>query len=264
MSAEIIGRVWAGMGGAGMYLGALNIFSINTNPQERSIYIAGCAMIWGFGCILGPVIGGSLADGASWRWAFYINLFICAVSAPVVLFYIQSYNPDPHSTFTQKLKRMDWVGIVLNAAIYTTFVLAFTFGGTTWAWSDGRTIAMIVVWGVVTIAFGIQQTFSIFTTPESRIFPIDFLQSKDLILQYISMSAAATGLFIPIYYIPIYFAFTRNDSAIDAAVRLLRKSTLTPVRYLAAANTSLAFMCVTIFFIMVNGILLPKVGYYGS
>jgi MFS family permease len=196
------------------------------------------------GCILGPVIGGSLADSASWRWAFYINLLIFAAGAPIILFILEPYNPDPSRTFGRKLKEMDWVGIVLNAAIYTTFVIGFTFGGVQWAWSDGRTIAVIVVWATLMIAFGVQQTFSIFTTPEARIFPIDFLKNRDLVLQYISVSAAATGLFIPIYYIPIYFAFTRNDTAVDAAVRLL------------------PFMTVTITFMMINGILLPRLGYY--
>jgi MFS family permease len=224
MSAEIIGRVWAGLGGAGMYLGVLNVMSLNTGPKERSIYIAGCALVWGVGCVLGPVIGGSLADsGAGWRWAFYINLLIFAAASPVIVFILEPYNPDPNSTLGEKLKRMDWVGIVLNAGMYTTFVMAFTFGGAQWSWKDGRTIAMIVVFGVLLILFAIQQTFAIFTTPEARIFPVDFLKSKALVLQYIAMSATATALFIPIYYIPIYFAFTRNDSALSSAVRLLRK-----------------------------------------
>jgi hypothetical protein len=224
MTAEIVGRVWAGFGGAGMYLGVLNVMSLNTTPAERSIYIAGCALIWGVGCILGPVIGGSLADsGAGWRWAFYINLIIFGAASPIILFVLEPYNPDPHSTFGEKLKRLDWVGIVLNAAIYVTFVMAFTFGGAQWDWKDGRTIAVIVVFGVLVILFGIQQTFSIFTTPEARIFPIDFLKSRTLVLQYIAMSATATALFIPIYYIPIYFAFTRDDSALSSAVRLLRE-----------------------------------------
>jgi MFS family permease len=224
MSAEIFGRVWAGLGGAGMYLGVLNVMSLNTTPKERSIYIAGCALVWGLGCVLGPVIGGSLADsGAGWRWAFYINLLIFATASPIIVFVLEPYNPDPESTLGEKLKRMDWVGIVLNAALYTTFVIVFTFGGAEWAWNDGRTIAVIVVFGLILITFGIQQTFSIFTTPEARIFPVDFLRSRTLVIQYIAMSSTATGLFIPIYYIPVYFAFTRNDSAIDSAVRLLRK-----------------------------------------
>jgi hypothetical protein len=132
----------------------------------------------------------------------------------------------------------------LNTGIYVAFVLAFTFGGNQWSWSSGRTIALIVVFAVLLISFAIQQTFCIFTTSDLRIFPVDFLRSRDLLLQYIAISAAVTSLFLSIYYIPLFFNFTRGDSNIDAAIRLL------------------PFICITIFFIMLNGALMPKFGYY--
>jgi hypothetical protein len=157
---------------------------------------------------------------------------------------LKSFQPDPETPRFQKFKSLDWAGIVLNIGIYVSFVMAFTFGGTQWPWSSGRIIALIVVFGVLLITFAIQQTFCIFTTPELRIFPVDFLRSRDLILQFVSMSAAVTTLFVFIYYIPLFFAFTRGDSAIDAAIRLL------------------PFICITIFFVMLNGALMPKFGYY--
>jgi MFS family permease len=69
MNALIVGRVIAGIGGAGMYLGNLNLISINTTMRERPIYMGGVGIVWGAGTILGPVIGGSFADSkATWRW----------------------------------------------------------------------------------------------------------------------------------------------------------------------------------------------------
>ena len=89
MKALIVGRVWAGAGGAGMYLGYvgqcpaplhgtrlanksasnLNLLTLTTTPQERSIYMALIILVYGVGSILGPIIGGSLADSsATWRW----------------------------------------------------------------------------------------------------------------------------------------------------------------------------------------------------
>lgn len=69
MNALIVGRVIAGVGGAGMYLGLLNLISINTTIRERPAYIGGTGVVWGAGTILGPVIGGAFADSAAtWRW----------------------------------------------------------------------------------------------------------------------------------------------------------------------------------------------------
>jgi hypothetical protein len=139
---------------------------------------------------------------------------------------------------------MDWVGTVLNAAIYTTWVLGITFGGAQWAWSDGRTISCFVICGLLIIVFGLQQRFTILTTKEQRIFPAGFLYSRSMLLQYIVTSCTATGLFVPIYYIPIFFQFTRNDGALEAAVRLL------------------PFIIVTVACVMLNGALMPQTGYY--
>lgn len=94
LSAIIIGRVWAGAGGAGMYLGYLcltlnampstmvpehgnrnlNIISTLITPKEQPKYIGMIGVVYGSGCILGPVIGGAFADGkATWRW---VSIFL--------------------------------------------------------------------------------------------------------------------------------------------------------------------------------------------
>lgn len=69
LDALIVGRVLAGVGGAGMYLGALNYVGVFTNERERPLYNAGIGLCWGIGAILGPVIGGAFAvnSHATWR-----------------------------------------------------------------------------------------------------------------------------------------------------------------------------------------------------
>jgi MFS family permease len=69
MDAMIVGRVWAGAGGAGMYLGTLNLSTALSMPSEHSLYVGVTGFVYGSGCILGPVVGGLLADSAAtWRW----------------------------------------------------------------------------------------------------------------------------------------------------------------------------------------------------
>jgi hypothetical protein len=58
------------------------------------------------------------------------------------------------------------------------------------------------------------------------------------------MSARSAGMFMPIYYIPLYFTFAHSDSNIDAALALL------------------PFMCVAVFFVMFNGFIIARWGYY--
>jgi hypothetical protein len=61
---------------------------------------------------------------------------------------------------------------------------------------------------------------------------------------YLCTAAAATGLAVTIYYIPLFFQFTKGDSPIQAAVRLL------------------PFITLNIFFTMFSGALLPVWGRY--
>lgn len=61
MEAMILGRVIAGVGGAGMYAGTLTYVSVCTSMKERATYMAGSTVIWGVGTVLGPVVG-LLAD----------------------------------------------------------------------------------------------------------------------------------------------------------------------------------------------------------
>lgn len=78
MNALIVGRIIAGIGAAGMYLGTLSLISMFTTLKERSIYMGIVVLAWGSGTILGPIIGGAFADSsATWRWAVSLHETFC-------------------------------------------------------------------------------------------------------------------------------------------------------------------------------------------
>src|ERR1700710_3113553 len=139
--------------------------------------------------------------------------------APFLIFYLPTHSPRPNDSVTSKLRNMDWLGIVLIAAVYTTYTMALTFGGAQWAWDNYRFIVMIVFFGLTLIGFVVTQYFTILTTKEYRLFPGQFLRSRSLILIFIGTSSCSCTLFLGAYYIPLYFQFARSDSAIMAAVR---------------------------------------------
>jgi hypothetical protein len=127
------------------------------------------------------------------------------------------------------------------------FIMALCFGGILYDWNSGRIIALWVVAGVLYILLGFQQVYCIFTTEEQRIFPVEFFTakySKELILLFCCIAAAATIAFTPLYMIPLYFQFTRADSALEAGVRLL------------------PLICTMVFFCIANGVVMASTGYY--
>lgn len=176
MNAIIVGRVIAGAGGAGLFLGCLNYFSAMTVPAERGLYIASIGLYWGGGTVLGPIIGGAFSvSSATWRWAFYINLVIAAVTAPVYLFFLPSLRPVQGQSLLQRIADLDIVGFILSAAMWTSFAMVATMAGGQWPWDDGRTIALWAVFGVLLISYIIQQWLCIFTTPQISKLPCAFI-----------------------------------------------------------------------------------------
>ncbi|KAJ5089071.1 major facilitator superfamily transporter [Penicillium argentinense] len=223
MNAMVVGRAIAGIGGAGMYLGCLTLLTITTSIRERPKYMSYTGITWGLGTVLGPVVGGAFAQNrhATWRWAFYINLVIGAAFALLWLWKLPRGDPQKNKTFWQKIQQIDFLGMVLNIGALVALIMAINFGGNLYAWSSGSEIALWVAGGVVLLLFALQQGFAFGTTKELRIFPADLLRKPLMWNLFTLMCCAATCVFVPTYYIPLYFQFVRGDTPLQAAVGLL-------------------------------------------
>lgn len=177
-----------------------------TTRRERSTYLTGIGFVWGVGCILGPVVGGAFSvSAATWRWGFYINLVIGALTAPVYLVCLPAIHPAAPSgaPLRERLLRLDYVGFVLSAAVWVTFAVAFIFAGGVWAWDAPGTIVMIVLFGLLLVLYVAQQYFCWFTTPAARSFPGQLLRSRTQVLMYITTTCANAAMFFTMFYIPI-------------------------------------------------------------
>ncbi|KAM0255134.1 hypothetical protein ACHAQJ_006057 [Trichoderma viride] len=119
--------------------------------------------------------------------------------------------------------------------MWTSFAMVATMAGGQWPWDDGRTIALWVVFGILLISHILQQWLCVFTTPQSRSFPL---------LLGVTTAANVAVCFCIIYFIPLYFQFVHGDGALLAAVRLLPFITLN-------VSTNLAV-----------GHFLPRIQYY--
>lgn len=245
MAALIIGRVIAGIGGSGVYVGGLTYISILTTPAERPIYLAGVMAVWGFGNVLGPIVGGALAESsATWRWGFYINLPIAGFFAPGFIFLLPGINAMPDTSLGKKLRMQDWVAIVVFTAFCACFCMAGSFGGTLCGWDSGSEIALWVTTVVLLVAFVLVTWIHPFVPPEGRMMPVQFMKTKDLFLLPLQAFLVAGSMMMSIYYTPLIFQFTKGDNALEGGVRIL------------------PLVCMIVFGCLLNGVLMPKFGYY--
>jgi hypothetical protein len=138
-----------------------------------------------------------------------------------MLFLLPSKNPYPGVSILGRLREVDWLGAVLVTVSLALFTLALSFGGNQFAWDSGVVIAFFVVSGVFAILFGLTQTVLTWRPKDKRLFPVHYFLRKDMVLLSAATGAGTCAMFVAIYYIPLFFQFTRGDTAIKAAVRLL-------------------------------------------
>ena len=143
-------RVLQGVGAALLTPGALAIIQTSFRPADRAAAIGAWAGLSGVAAALGPLVGGSLVDHASWRWVFAINVPLCLV----VL--VLTARAAPESRDAEALGRpFDVLGAGLVAVSLGTLTYVLTAARTApagmlvagWALAVTAGVAFVVVEG---------------------------------------------------------------------------------------------------------------------
>ena len=72
----IIGRLIAGAGGGGLYVGTLTLMSYAVPIRKRPLYLSIVTSMFGVASVAGPLLGGLFTDSKrlTWRFCFWVNL----------------------------------------------------------------------------------------------------------------------------------------------------------------------------------------------
>jgi MFS family permease len=80
-----ISRGAQGVGGAIMFATSLALLAQAFPGRERGVALGLFGAITGRGVAIGPVLGGAITTGLSWRWIFYVNIPIGVVALAITL-----------------------------------------------------------------------------------------------------------------------------------------------------------------------------------
>ncbi|KAK2603552.1 hypothetical protein QQS21_004232 [Conoideocrella luteorostrata] len=105
-SSLIAGHAVQGVGSGGVLVAYDTIVSDLVPLRHRGNYIAIVLLIYSIGTTMGGFIGGVIVDNISWRWTFYINLPIGAISLIVMFFFLHVNHRRDTSIWT-RIKSID-------------------------------------------------------------------------------------------------------------------------------------------------------------
>ncbi|KAF2178412.1 putative MFS multidrug transporter [Zopfia rhizophila CBS 207.26] len=214
----ILGRAIAGLGSGGILSGVIVVIVYAVPLHKRPKYQGFFGAVFGVASVSGPLIGGAFTTHVTWRWSFYINLPLGGVVMVLIFFLLEVPDrPNTKIPLRDKLQQLNAFGMLALLPGVVCLCLALQWGGTTYVWSEGRVVALLVLAFVLLIAFALIQVWK---PEQATVRPRIFIQ-RSIASGFWVSSCVGAHQTIFVYYLPLWFQAIDGVSAVTSGIRLL-------------------------------------------
>lgn len=209
MGQLIATRALQGIGAGGLMALVFAIIGDIVPPRERPKYMAPFVGVWGIASVAGPLLGGLFTEHLSWRWIFYVNLPVGAITLVVVALVLKlPRNRQSHT--------IDFVGATLMVSAVTSILLYLSWAGTTYGWFAGRSLTLLAAGLLLAVLFVLQEM----RAPEP-ILPLDLFRNSVVSVTSVIGFGLGLAMFGSTIYIPLYLQVVNGASPTESGLRML-------------------------------------------
>jgi EmrB/QacA subfamily drug resistance transporter len=201
MTQLIVLRLVQGAAAGGLMSLAMASVGDLVSPRERSRYQGYIAATFAVATVAGPLVGGALVEGASWRWVFFVNLPIGVAALVGLRLRLPAAPVEPPA------QPLDGVGAALLAAATSTLMLACIE-------HTGR-LELAVATVVLSTALVLRERRA-----ADPIVPLALLRTRTVALVSIALFLATAALFAITVFVPLFLQQTTGASPTEAGLLL--------------------------------------------
>lgn len=215
----IVGRAVTGLGFSGGLAGCFAVMTHSLPLNKRPVFAGLMACVESLAIISAPIVGGALTQSLGWRWCFWINLPIGGISLATLflLFSDPRTGEDNYLTFAQKIREIDLVSNFLFIPSLTVLFLALSWAGTKYPWSDGRVIALFIVFAVLFAAFFFNQ----YRRGDSAALPLRIIRNRSVIAGFIFTACTNSMTNVFEWYLLTYYQIVRSHTPSESGYLMI-------------------------------------------
>lgn len=205
----LLARCLQGLGGGGLMTLTM-LAARDIAPQRRIGQVQGMlGSAYGLAALLGPLLGGWLAQEYSWRWAFLLNVPIGLV-ALAALFWM--YRPLAKAATIA----VDLIGCGLLAVFLALFLVAARGFGM----AHGATVLEAVVAPALAVVVGLLFVWRELLVP-GPLLPIHLFRQCVFLLNGLLSACTGVALFSVVVFTPLYWQYAVGMTAVQAGLHML-------------------------------------------